>query len=88
MQEIYRLCLYLKETEDKPDLFTDEQGLVSRRLMTKRIISILILEISPYLDSNIPEGPVYDVNISRIVGFVRSCVYCDDFSLRHKMLSP
>ena len=94
VKEIYPPSLDLKETTDSPDgtsyldlyLYKDNNGFLSRRLYDKRDNFNFDIVNYPYLDSNIPAGPAYGVYISRLVAFARSCVLCDDFNLRHKLL--
>ena len=40
----------------------------------------------PFLFSNIPPGPSYDVYISQLIRYARCCSHYDDFRYRHKCL--
>ena len=40
----------------------------------------------PFLSSNIPSGPSYDVYISQLIRYARCCTYYDDFEYRRKLL--
>ena len=40
----------------------------------------------PFLLSNIPSSPLYDVYISQLIRYARCCLYYDDFGYHHKHL--
>ena len=61
-------------------------GKLSTRLYDKRDDFDFHIVNFPYLSSNIPSGPCYDVYISQLIRYARCCSHYDDFRYRHKCL--
>ena len=61
-------------------------GKISTKLYDKRDDFDFHIVNFPFLSSNIPAGPSYDVYISQLIRYARSCSYYDDFRHGHKML--
>ena len=64
----------------------DSGGKLSTRLYDKRDDFDFHTVNFPFLSSNIPSGPSYDVYISQLIRYARCCSHYDDFRYCHKCL--
>ena len=62
-------------------------GFVSSKFMINVMTLILILQIFPFLDGDVPRSPSYGVYISQLIRFAKVCSHVEDFNARNKCLT-
>jgi hypothetical protein len=68
-------------------LIIDSNGRLTTSLYDKRYDFDFAIVNFPFLCSNIPLSPAYDVNISQLIRYARACFAYEDFSKRGKLLT-
>ena len=64
----------------------EKDGKLSTKLNDKRDDFDFHIVNFPFLSSNIPPGPSYDLYILQFIRYATCCSYYDDFRYRHKVL--
>ena len=94
LKEIY-LSQLIAEKANKSDhlagyldltFIIDSGGKLSIRLYDKRDDFDFHIVNVPFLSSNIPYGPSFNVYILQLIRYARCCSHYDDFRYRHKCL--